>query len=118
MNLQEFYGKVGGDYKTVVSRLMNEAIVTKFLFKFLSDDSFAGLKKSLAAGDYKEAFRYVHTLKGVAYNVSLNTLGDSASALCEDLRGGEPKNADALFKQLEELYLHTVELIEELKSNK
>jgi len=117
MNLQEFYEEVGGDYKTAVSRLMNEAIVTKFVIRFLSDDSFDGLKKSYETGDLKEAFRYVHTLKGVAYNISLNALGDCASALCEDLRGGEPKNADALFKKLEEQYVHTVKMIEALKAN-
>ncbi len=116
MNLQEFYQEVGGNYKTAVSRLMNEAIVTKFLIRFLSDDSFAGLKKSYAEGDIKEAFRYVHTLKGVAYNISLDALGDCASALCEDLRGGEPKNADELFEKVEEQYAHTIEMIERLKA--
>lgn len=116
MTLEEFYGLAGGDYRSAVSRLMNEKLVLKFLLKFPADDSFSSLKDSLEAGDCKEAFRHVHTLKGVAYNLSLNALGDRASALCEDLRGGNPENAVGLFGLLEESYQTTVELIRRLEA--
>lgn len=64
MELKEVYEKIGGDYDDVVRRLMGEKLVRKFLLKFLDDKSYADLERTLSEGDYKEAFRAAHTLKG------------------------------------------------------
>ena len=71
MELKEVYEKLGGDYDDVVRRLMGEKLVRKFLLKFLDDKSYADLERTLSEGDYKEAFRAAHTLKGVAANMGL-----------------------------------------------
>lgn len=37
MTIEECYKQLGGDYSNVLSRLSNDAIIRKFLVKFLSD---------------------------------------------------------------------------------
>ena len=66
MTLQEFYDRIGGDYKATISRLPSEALIKKFVLKYPGDPSFNQLKDALAAQDWELAFRASHTLKGVA----------------------------------------------------
>ena len=88
MTIKECYAKMGGDYEDVLRRLMNDALIKRFLVKFLDDQSFAGLTAAFDAGDADAAFREAHTLKGVSMNLGLGALGASASGLTELLRGG------------------------------
>ena len=88
MTLKEFYAAVGGDYADAMGRLMNEKMAKRFLRKFPKDPSYTELSQAMQAADYDTAFRGAHTLKGVAYNLSLTELGDRASALTEALRPG------------------------------
>ena len=39
MELRECYEAFGGDYKDAVSRLQNDALIKKFVLKFLDDPS-------------------------------------------------------------------------------
>ena len=34
MTLQEFYDRIGGDYKATISRLPSEALIKKFVLKY------------------------------------------------------------------------------------
>ena len=74
MTIQECYAALEGDYQEVLGRLYSEALVTKFVGKFLADQSYQLLESSLKAGDYDEAFRAAHTLKGVTQNLSFTKL--------------------------------------------
>ena len=49
MTLQEFYDRIGGDYKATISRLPSEALIKKFVLKYPGDPSFNQLKDALAA---------------------------------------------------------------------
>ena len=40
MTLQEFYDRIGGDYKATISRLPSEALIKKFVLKYPGDPSF------------------------------------------------------------------------------
>ena len=44
MTLQEFYDRIGGDYKATISRLPSEALIKKFVLKYPGDPSFNQLK--------------------------------------------------------------------------
>ena len=90
MELKEVYEKIGGDYDDVVRRLMGEKLVRKFLLKFLDDKSYADLERTLSEGDYKEAFRAAHTLKGVCANLGFTQLFKVSRDITEELRGGNP----------------------------
>ena len=51
------------------------------------EQAMAQLTAAMAAGDAAAAFRAVHTLKGIALNLSLSDLADACAALTERLRG-------------------------------
>ena len=120
MELKEVYEKIGGDYDDVVRRLMGEKLVRKFLLKFLDDKSYVDLERTLSEGDYKEAFRAAHTLKGVCQNLSLISLYQVSSQLTEELRNedtavlGNPNISDYMSKVTAE-YHKTIEAIQELE---
>ena len=104
MTLQEFYDRIGGDYKATISRLPSEALIKKFVLKYPGDPSFNQLKDALAAQDWELAFRASHTLKGVAQNLGMDRLYKTAATLCDAVRGvhGHSKakqNADSQAEQ-------------------
>ena len=86
MDLRTCYEQLGGSYNDVLSRIPSERLVDKFLRKFLTDESFAGLCSAMAAGSRSEAFLMAHTLKGVCANLGFTRLFRSAAALTELLR--------------------------------
>lgn len=111
MTLQECYAALGGDYAGVTGRLPTERMVQKFVLKFLKDESFDLLVRSMAAEDYGEAFRAAHTIKGVCQNLDFTKLYTSSSQLSEALRGGFTPEAPALAEQVAADYKQTVEAI-------
>ena len=117
MELKEVYEKIGGDYDDVVRRLMGEELVRKFLLKFLDDKSYADLERTLSEGDYKEAFRAAHTLKGVCLNLGFTELYKVSAELTEVLRGRETAGSDELYAQVKEQYTTLTDAIRELASN-
>ncbi len=86
MELREFFALVGGDYNEIISRLMNERIIYKFVLKFKDDPSFDLLIKSFSQNDTEAAFRAAHTMKGVCSNLGFGTLYAYSSELTECLR--------------------------------
>ena len=111
MTLQECYAALGGDYAGVSSRLPTERMIQKFVLKFLSDGSYDLLLRSMEAGDYAEAFRAAHTIKGVCQNLDFTVLYQSSSQLSEALRNGFTPEAPALMEQVKTDYRQTVEAI-------
>ena len=114
MTLQEFYATVGGNYDEAVGRLMSEALVRRFVLKFLSDPSYAALEQAIAAGEREEAFRAAHTIKGLCLNLGFGKLLASAEELTEALRSEMPANAQELFARVSEDYALTVDAIGKL----
>lgn len=111
MTLQECYAALGGNYAGVTGRLPTERMVQKFVLKFLNDESFDLLIRSMEAEDYGEAFRAAHTIKGVCQNLDFTKLYASSSQLSEALRGGFTPEAPALAEQVAADYKQTVEAI-------
>lgn len=108
----------GADVEGTLHRFMgNEALFQKFLLKFKDDTNYAGLTESLDSGNYEEAFKYAHTLKGVSANLGLDPIGRPVSALTELLRGKTAAEVDLeqVAEQraaLQEAYERFVRLIE------
>ena len=111
MTLQECYAALGGDCAEVLSRLRSEALVQKFLLKFPADPSYDLLETSLAAGNWEEAFRGAHTIKGVCQNLDFTRLYRSSCQLSEALRNGFTPEAPALAEQVKADYAQTVSAI-------
>lgn len=111
MTLQECYQAMGADYDDVLGRLRSERLITKFVMKFLDDQSYDLLCRSMQDGQWEEAFRASHTLKGVCQNLGFTRLGQSSSALTEALRAGDTAQATQLLAQVKSDYAVTANAI-------
>lgn len=115
MNLEECYNKIGANYRDLLQRLGSKEFAELFAKKFLDDDSFSNLEKALAAQNAEDAFRAVHTLKGVAQNLSLDNLYRVSFELTENLRGLKINaETQGLFAAVKTEYDVTVAALKEL----
>ncbi len=114
MTLKECYTALEGDYEGVLSRLMTEKLVNKFVLKFLNDGSYNNLVESLKTENIEEAFRAAHTLKGVCQNLSFTKLYESSHNMTEALRENDIAKANELLPKVEADYLQTVTAIKSL----
>lgn len=114
MTLQEFYDRIGGDYKATISRLPSEALIKKFVLKYPGDPSFSQLKDALAAQDWELAFRASHTLKGVAQNLGMDRLYKTAATLCDAVRGPKPLEDTSLWPPVVAAHEEVLAAIREL----
>ena len=115
MTLAECYAAMGADLEGIKRRLPKESLIQKLLLMLPRDRSYEELKAGLEAGDYDAAFRAAHTLKGVALNLGVTPLAQSAATLTDALRGGAPtQEPEPLFRQVTEDYQRTIHAIEQL----
>jgi len=112
LTIRECYDALEGSYEEVLGRLYSEALVKKFTVKFLTDPSYQLLENTLKTGDYNEAFRAAHTLKGVAQNLSFTKLHQSSHDITEALRAKDYDLAVRLFPQVEADYRRTIAAIQ------
>lgn len=94
MQLEQCYESFGGNYQDVRSRLMKEELIQRLVIKFLADTSYEKLAAAMEEKNYGEAFRAVHTLKGVSQNLSFDRLSHSTAAMTETLRKWESSPVD------------------------
>ncbi len=112
MAVKTFYNKLGMGYENVLGRLGSDAIIKKFVIKFLDDASFTGLKEGLKEQDGEKAFRAAHTLKGICLNLGFDTLYKPCAEITEALRGGQiTEGCDTLFLEVEKEYNRLTEAI-------
>ena len=115
-DLKQCYKAFGGDYDGVLGRLRKEQTVQKFVFKFLDDKSFAQFEAAMEKGDYEEALRAVHTLKGVCQNLSFTRLYESSNGATAALKENDPAKAAALLPKVAEDYHLVVESVAAYKN--
>ena len=94
MQIEECYELFGGNYQDVKSRLMKDELIQRLVIKFLADPSYDHLAAAMKEKNYADAFRAVHTLKGVSQNLSFDRLSASAAAMTETLRKWESVPVD------------------------
>ena len=116
MTLTEFYAAVGGSYEDASARLQNDAFIGRFLRMLPRDDNMARL--TAAVDSAEEAFRAVHTLKGIALNLSLVRLAEACTAMTEALRGSAvmPDNVRALHDAVAREYALVTETLSQLEA--
>ena len=115
MTVEQVYKTMDSDYASVKDRLQNDALIEKFLIKFLADESYANIIKNLEAQNLEEAFRAAHTLKGVCQNLGLDRLYKSSYDVTEVLRNGKNDVTPEMMEKLESDYDVTVSSIRELQ---
>ena len=108
---------LSADYEDIISRLMTDERIAKYLRKFTDTTDYSDLKAAVNSGDWEKAFLAVHTLKGMALNLGLTNLAQFSSNLTEELRGGLKSESAALsyFSQITEEYNRTIDAINALE---
>ena len=109
MTVNEFYQKVDGDYTDAINRLQSDVLP--------GDNSMTLLAEAVEKSEAEQAFRAVHTLKGMALNLSLSALAEVCSAMTELLRGKEalPAEAGQYYDAVRREYERVREALEELE---
>ena len=111
MTLKQCYELLEGDYEDVLGRMRKEALVEKFVLKFLNDSSFETLRQGIATRDRETAFRAAHTIKGVAQNLGCTKLCEVSNLLTEELRQDWGESVAVLVRQVEAVYERTTAAI-------
>lgn len=110
----------GVDVENTLRRFMgNEAMYEKFLKKFTDNSNYPGLEESIQAGNYEEAFKCAHTLKGVSANLGLDPICKAASDLTEEVRGKANDEVNSvrvqeIWQELQKSYQHFSDLLSSL----
>lgn len=87
----------GADVEGTLKRFMgNDAIYQKFLGKFPNDPNYANLGTNIESGNFEEAYKCAHALKGVVGNLGLTPIFDTVSTLVEELRNKANADVDAV----------------------
>lgn len=100
MTVKECYEKMGSDYTAVLGRLGSDVMIQKFALKFLNDTSYQKLEDAMERNDGQEAFRAVHTLKGVCLNLGFDELCEVSVALTKsrEVRADQKEKKHSLKK--------------------
>ena len=95
----------GIDHEDALDRFGgNSALFRRLAGKYADDGHFAALEAAMAAGDYDQAYREAHALKGVAGNLSFARLYDLMSQIAHALREGSPETAERLMPDAAEAH--------------
>lgn len=89
----------------------------RYLLRFTDDDTYVKLRTCVAIHDWRQAFHYAHTLKGLSAQLCLAKVFESCSSLCELLRNPDFVNEYAVSNQfvvLAKAYSNAVRLIKML----
>lgn len=91
----------------------NEAMVEKYLNRFLSEKSYAELKEALAANDAEKAAMAAHTLKSVCGTLGFVKMQEQVIDEEALIKGGKMAEAIAKAPEIEEEYQRICSLIRE-----
>lgn len=77
----------GLDVESSIKRFsMNEKLYCKCIVRFITEPTYEQLVESMEAGDYAEAHRFAHTLKGISGNLGMDKLYNECSTLSSLLK--------------------------------
>ncbi|MDE7263212.1 MAG: Hpt domain-containing protein [Anaeroplasmataceae bacterium] len=114
MAVNEFYKSIGVDPTEVLHRFgNNEAMLEKFLIKFLKDPSFVSLEEAMEISDWDAVFRAAHTLKGLSSNFDFKLLYELSAKIVEKYRATQFEEIPLLFEQLKVSYQTTIASLKE-----
>ena len=106
----------GIDVDGALERFMgNDALLDRFLGKFLGDTNYALLSEAIETADPDKALTASHTLKGVAANLGLKPLFEHTQVLVEITRHGGSEGIDEAFEKIKKDYEEIIRLIAEVE---
>ena len=113
MTLLERLRQAGADTCGAVRRFAgNEGLYLKFALKFTDDLTFSQIGPALERGDWEEALRAAHTLKGVSGNLGFTELFHECDLMVRALRAGDHCGAADAYAPLERAYRQILAALE------
>lgn len=95
------------NFEEGVKRVMNNTkLYAKLLGKFQADTNLQDIETALAAGDMEKAKSAVHSLKGLAGNLSLTELFEQTKLLEAQIKAGD--TAPAMLADVKDTYTKTL----------
>ena len=92
----------GIDAADALDRMMgSEALLVRFLGKFLEDGTYQALRQAVEGADWDKALAASHTLKGMSGNLSMTGLYDLFTRQVALLRASDTAGAAALMPEIE-----------------
>ena len=102
----------GVDVNGALERFMgNEALLQRFLKRFLQEESLPSLKAALDKGETEAAIQAAHSLKGTSGNLSLTVLFARTTAQLAQLRAGDLEGARQAMAGVEEAHAAAADAI-------
>lgn len=115
MQLQSFYAMLGEDYHAVLHRMAdNEAMLSKYLHKFLADKTFSALEQAMQQQDTTQLMQTAHTLKGVSSNLGFIALHNVCGALVNAVRAGQSAMYPSLYEKVRQEYTRVTDSLKEV----
>ncbi|NMP38362.1 MAG: Hpt domain-containing protein [Clostridiales bacterium] len=105
--------KTGGiDYEEGIGRFVgNSELYESLLKSFCEENDFDKAKAAVEAGDTRNLFELIHTMKGVTGNLSLTPLYRACCELTEKLRAEDYSDLKVHFDTVYKIYTETVRTI-------
>lgn len=108
--------KAGIDVSGALERFMgNDALLERFLNKFLSDTNYEKLAAAIDAGDQETALTVAHTLKGVCGNLAMTELFELLTNQVAAFRAGGWEEGKSLMPNITLAYEKVVDAVRGLK---
>lgn len=93
------------DVDAALERFMgNEALLERFLKKFLADENYKKLTAAIAENDKEAALTASHTLKGVSGNLSMTVLFDLLTCQVGAIRSDDWQSAVDMMPDITKAY--------------
>ncbi len=115
-NQAETLSEYGIDYTGAMDRFAgNEALYVRLATKFLDDQHFEAFENAMANSDFEQAQREVHSLKGVAGNLSFANLYSSACLVNDALRNNDLETVEELLPTMKTARAQVLEALQLLQ---
>lgn len=102
----------GIDVDSALHRFMgNEAMVEKYLTRFLNEKSYAALKEAIAADNQEAAAMAAHTLKSVCGTLGFSKMQEQVIAQEAEIRSDNWDKAVAMMPEIEAEYQRICQVI-------
>lgn len=107
--------EAGIDVEGALERFMgSDALLERFLKKFLDDANYSKLLNALENGDQEAAMAASHTLKGMSGNLSMTVLFELLTRQVALFREGDWEGGAGLMKEITGAYERVTGVIREL----
>ena len=74
MNVKQFYIETNGSYENALAIMMNDALISRMLTKFIDNNIYEQIVNAYENKDYRALFAAAHSYKGVTGNLALTPL--------------------------------------------